>query len=173
MSEQTYGGHTADRLLEMRNAAPEDASVEEYYENNGEVWAQTASGVSEFYAAAYAAIPDLIARLRAAEARADAGWVGYRLGGVWQRLTNASWEGMVEDVATVPYDSEAVYDEQIAPLMAQIALICRQHGIPMIASFAYANDGTPSYVSTAVADDLVGARWPDRFERMYITLFCS
>lgn len=69
------------------------------------------------------------------------------------------------------YDLESVYDAEIAPLMAQIAAICKQHGMPMIASFAYANDGTPSYVSTAVADDLVGARWPARFEGMYLTLF--
>jgi len=68
MSEQTHGGYTADRLLEIHNAAPEDAEIEVFYPGDRDSWAQTASGVSEFYAAAYAAIPDLIARLRAAEA---------------------------------------------------------------------------------------------------------
>lgn len=35
------------------------------------------------------------------------------------------------------YDLEAVYDEQIEPLMAQILAICKQHRMPMFASFAY------------------------------------
>jgi hypothetical protein len=38
------------------------------------------------------------------------------------------------------YDAEDVYDEQIAPLMAQIIKICQDNQIPMIASFAYASD---------------------------------
>lgn len=39
------------------------------------------------------------------------------------------------------YDLEHVYDEQISPLMMQIIDICRQHRIPMLATFAYAADG--------------------------------
>lgn len=35
-------------------------------------------------------------------------------------------------------DNEVVYDEQIHPLMAQIIAICKEHGIPMLASFVYA-----------------------------------
>lgn len=37
-------------------------------------------------------------------------------------------------------DNEAIYDEQIAPLMTQILDICKAHGIPMVASFEYAPD---------------------------------
>lgn len=35
-------------------------------------------------------------------------------------------------------DNEAIYDEQIAPLMAQILDICKAHGIPMVAAFEFA-----------------------------------
>lgn len=38
------------------------------------------------------------------------------------------------------YDFETVYDEQIAPLMSRIIDICKEHGIPMLASFAYRCD---------------------------------
>lgn len=36
------------------------------------------------------------------------------------------------------WDLESVYDEQINPLMAQIIAICKEHNIPFVASFAYA-----------------------------------
>lgn len=35
------------------------------------------------------------------------------------------------------YDLEAVYDEQISPLMQQIIEICKQHKMPMLCSFAF------------------------------------
>lgn len=35
-------------------------------------------------------------------------------------------------------DNESVYDEQIAPLMKQIIAICKEHSIPMLATFVYA-----------------------------------
>ena len=35
------------------------------------------------------------------------------------------------------YDLEAVYDNEISPLMAQIIEICEAHRIPMLATFAY------------------------------------
>lgn len=35
-------------------------------------------------------------------------------------------------------DNEEIYDEQIAPLMAQILDICKAHSIPMVAAFEYA-----------------------------------
>ncbi len=38
------------------------------------------------------------------------------------------------------FDLEAVYDEQIAPLMTQIIEICKRHSLPMAATFEYAND---------------------------------
>jgi hypothetical protein len=38
-------------------------------------------------------------------------------------------------------DKEAIYDEQIAPLMTQLLEICQREGVPMIASFQYSEDG--------------------------------
>lgn len=38
------------------------------------------------------------------------------------------------------WDLEAVYDEEIAPLMTKIIDICKAHRMPMVASFAYASD---------------------------------
>jgi hypothetical protein len=35
-------------------------------------------------------------------------------------------------------DNNAVYDEQIAPLLTQIIAICKEHKIPMAATFEYA-----------------------------------
>lgn len=37
------------------------------------------------------------------------------------------------------WDEEKAYDEKIAPLMTRIIEICKEHKIPFIASFAYAN----------------------------------
>lgn len=37
------------------------------------------------------------------------------------------------------YNLESVYDEKISPLMRQIIDICKEHNMPMIASFAYEN----------------------------------
>lgn len=42
------------------------------------------------------------------------------------------------------YNKEAVYDEQIAPLMTQILAITAEHGIQMLASFALM-DKDPNY----------------------------
>lgn len=38
------------------------------------------------------------------------------------------------------WTKEDVYDEQIAPLMAQIIAICQEHRIPLVAQFNYAAD---------------------------------
>lgn len=35
------------------------------------------------------------------------------------------------------FDLEQVYDDQISPLMAKILAICKEHQLPMVASFAY------------------------------------
>jgi hypothetical protein len=44
-------------------------------------------------------------------------------------------------------DNEAVYDDQINPLMAQIIAICKEHEIPFLASFQYSEEGLcTSYV---------------------------
>lgn len=37
-------------------------------------------------------------------------------------------------------NKEAIYDEEIHPLMAQIIAICQKNGIAMIANFAVPND---------------------------------
>jgi hypothetical protein len=38
------------------------------------------------------------------------------------------------------FDLEKVYDEEVAPLMTKIIEICKQHKLPMFATFLYAND---------------------------------
>lgn len=38
-------------------------------------------------------------------------------------------------------DKEAIYDEKISPLMAQIIEICQEHKIPMFAEFQYSDGG--------------------------------
>lgn len=37
------------------------------------------------------------------------------------------------------FELEHVYDEKIAPLMTQIIAICKEHKLPMFATFLYAN----------------------------------
>ncbi len=39
------------------------------------------------------------------------------------------------------FDHEQVYDEQIAPLMAQVIAICQKHRMPLMASVTYAHGG--------------------------------
>lgn len=52
------------------------------------------------------------------------------------------------------YDKEAVYDEQIAPLMAQIIAICKRDEIPVAAQFYLKeereDDGRPMYCTTVI-----------------------
>lgn len=50
------------------------------------------------------------------------------------------------------FDKESVYDEQISPLMTQIIAICKEHNIPMVAQFQYADteDNGPAYVTTSL-----------------------
>lgn len=50
-------------------------------------------------------------------------------------------EQVMED-AMKKYDAESVYDEQIQPLMAEIIEICKQHEIPMLATFQLNNEGS-------------------------------
>lgn len=38
------------------------------------------------------------------------------------------------------FDLEDIYDAQIAPLMDKIIGICKEHKLPMFATFLYAND---------------------------------
>lgn len=44
------------------------------------------------------------------------------------------------------WDHEAIYDEKISPLMAQIIAICKEHDIPMYATVQYAGGDTPEDV---------------------------
>ena len=55
------------------------------------------------------------------------------------------------------FDLEAVYDNEIAPLMEKIIAICQRVDMPMVSSFAYA---TGSTCTTALIDS---ERTPARF----------
>jgi len=49
---------------------------------------------------------------------------------------------------------EQIYDEQISPLMAQIIAICKEHKIPVLASFFTPGDDDPDLaVTTALIGD--------------------
>lgn len=39
-----------------------------------------------------------------------------------------------------PFDLEQVYDDKISPLMVQIIAICKEHKMPMAATFTYRAD---------------------------------
>lgn len=41
---------------------------------------------------------------------------------------------------TREFDLEAVYDEKIAPHMTEILKVCKEHSLPMVASFQYATE---------------------------------
>lgn len=51
-------------------------------------------------------------------------------------------------------DLEHVYDEQISPLMAQIIAVCKEYGLPFVASFEYAPD---AYCSSQVVPKDAGS----------------
>ena len=53
------------------------------------------------------------------------------------------------------FDLEALYDEKIAPLMTQIISICKDSGLPMMASFNYRSDpgNEVSYATTSLGRD--------------------
>lgn len=50
------------------------------------------------------------------------------------------------------WSKEAVYDEQIAPLMTKIIAICNEHQIPMVAQFQYedSEERGPGFVTTTL-----------------------
>jgi hypothetical protein len=50
------------------------------------------------------------------------------------------------------WDKEAIYDEKIAPLMGQIIAICKEHDMPMVAQFQYADteENGPAYCTTSL-----------------------
>jgi hypothetical protein len=54
------------------------------------------------------------------------------------------------------YNHEDIYDNEISPLMQKIIAICKEHKIPVIASFAYENDeenGVGSCTTNIFFDD--------------------
>lgn len=61
------------------------------------------------------------------------------------------------------WDLETVYDEQIAPLMAQVIAICKAHRIPMIASIAYRGEDITSFCSTHLVFE---GRDVEKYEKM-------
>lgn len=65
-----------------------------------------------------------------------------------------------------PFELEAVYDEQIAPLMSCIIDICKRHNMPMVASFMFrhtdGDEGEDGYCTTSLGG--VGDWQPDRFK---------
>jgi hypothetical protein len=69
---------------------------------------------------------------------------------------------MDEPLTTESYDLEAVYDSEIAPLVAQIHEICRRIKMPYVASFAVRRDEAGEYdlCSSALA-------WADRRPNTY------
>lgn len=38
-------------------------------------------------------------------------------------------------------DKEKIYDDVLSPLMAQVIAVCKDHDIPMFATFQYSDDG--------------------------------
>ncbi|WP_175810615.1 hypothetical protein [Burkholderia cepacia] len=58
---------------------------------------------------------------------------------------------------------EQIYDEKISPLMTQIIAICKEHGIPIVASFFTPGDDDPELaVTTALLGN--GFEAPKNFE---------
>ncbi len=64
------------------------------------------------------------------------------------------------DRAAEHWDKETVYDEQIAPIMGQIIAICKEHRIPLVARFQYADseDDGPAFVTTVLVAGGVACR---------------
>lgn len=50
----------------------------------------------------------------------------------------------------MPSDKEAVYDVEIAPLVAQIFELCKKHQIPMVSTFEYSDR---NFATTMVIGD--------------------
>src|SRR4051812_9804430 len=73
------------------------------------------------------------------------GWIWKRAGPWWSARASGGrddgrrcrWkvETMAKDEDAGTTAREAVYDERISPLMAQIIVICKKNKIPMVASF--------------------------------------
>lgn len=66
------------------------------------------------------------------------------------------------------FDKESVHDNQIAPLMTQIIAICKEHNIPMLATFNYrcdAEEGHVDYATTCISRNTDGVSYmPDEIK---------
>ena len=61
-------------------------------------------------------------------------------------------------------NKEPLYDEYIAPLMAQIIAICKREGIPMAATFQLTDDeDAPLYCSSSIPSEW-SSDWLRRFQ---------
>lgn len=64
------------------------------------------------------------------------------------------------------FDLESVYDEQIAALMTQIIAVCKEHHLPMFATFLYGSDeqdGETYCTTNLLFDD---RHMPDNFKAL-------
>lgn len=72
-------------------------------------------------------------------------------------------------------DNEAVLDAEVAPLIAKAMLICREHGIPAVASFQFSAKGQCTSYCLPEGDGVserllcaVAALLPDKFEAITV-----
>jgi hypothetical protein len=62
------------------------------------------------------------------------------------------------------------YDAEIAPLMTEIIAICQRHGMPLLASFAYArSEDRASFCTSSIP---IEGRTPDQF-RDALAVICE
>lgn len=71
------------------------------------------------------------------------------------------------------FDKEDIYDTKIAPLMTQIIEVCKEHKIPMLATFNYActdehSDGGNDRFCTTCIDGINGYQPPEIIEALHI-----
>lgn len=69
------------------------------------------------------------------------------------------------------FNKEDIYDNEISPLMRQIIGICKEHGIPMVASFTYENceERGPGRCTTNIND--IPNRKDDVHQKVVKTLY--
>ena len=73
------------------------------------------------------------------------------------------------------WTKEDVYDEQISPLMTQIIAICKEHRIPLVAQFNYANepDAGPRMCTTILPAEAFDRDDEGQSERMAKAARCN
>ena len=69
------------------------------------------------------------------------------------------------------FDKESIYDESVAPLMHQLADICRRYRLPLVMSVCFANSEAKGVgFSTTIHGDDVTKWLPDRFKAVAAAL---